>query len=86
MLYYWEGSELRAARVRTSPDFAILSRETVFTDSSYAPSCCFSNYDLHPDGKRFVMARRGGKQEEAGFVVVVNWFEELKARMGSAKK
>jgi serine/threonine-protein kinase len=83
-VYWWEGSLLRVAHVRTQPGFAVLSRETVLKDDAYMPNCCFPNYDIYPDGKRFIMARRGSAQQAAGLVLVTNWFEELKARMGAS--
>ncbi|MEX2153312.1 MAG: protein kinase [Gemmatimonadaceae bacterium] len=80
-LYYWERQQLRAAHLQTRPTFSIVRRETVLTDSLYARSCCFPNYDVHPDGKRFIMARSVTARVAPEFTVVTNWFEELKARM-----
>jgi hypothetical protein len=34
------------------------------------------NYDVHPDGRRFVMVKVG--ESESQLVVIVNWFEALK--------
>ena len=40
------------------------------------------HYDVTPDGRRFVMLR--AEQEElAELNVVLNWFEELKAKLGN---
>ena len=48
------------------------------------------NWDLHPDGERFIVAvnssagaaaNAGG--EEDRYLVVLNWFEELKERIGN---
>ncbi len=77
-LYYREGPSLRAARLRTAPTFAVLSRETVLTDPDYYRSCCFPNYDVSPDGKRIIMARRPGPSRVAGFVLVTNRGEEIR--------
>jgi len=87
-VFYWEGQQLRAARLRTRPAFAVVSRETVLTDSLYAPSCCFPNYDVYPDGRRFLIARRAPAQADAPneIVIVVNWFEQLKARMANTPR
>ncbi len=39
----------------------------------------FQDYDIHPDGKRFLMMKEEtGQQETAQINVVLNWFEELK--------
>ena len=50
----------------------------------------FRNWDMHPDGSRFVMVVTTGREqglEATGLAltevyVVTNWFEELKQRMG----
>jgi hypothetical protein len=39
-------------------------------------------YDVAPDGRRFVMVRPIEGLGETELVVVPNWFEELKARVG----
>ena len=46
----------------------------------------FRNYDLAPDGERFVLAKIGGTQTPgvdpfAGLIVVRNWHQELKERV-----
>ncbi len=35
------------------------------------------NWDIHPDGKRFVMIK-GGEKKPNRMNVVINWFEQLK--------
>jgi len=51
-------------------------------------------WDLHPDGERFLVtvndapaaaAASAGRQERARTLVVVNWFEELRERMGGRR-
>ena len=42
-----------------------------------------TTYDVSPDGKRFLMIKESGAEEGAApaqLVVVLNWFEELRAR------
>ena len=37
------------------------------------------NYDISPDGQRFLMIKAADEEEEPGQIhVVLNWFEELK--------
>jgi hypothetical protein len=45
------------------------------------------NYDVSPDGRRFLMLK-GGEQEAAPtqINVVLNWFEELKQKVPTGKK
>ena len=43
-------------------------------------------YDVSPDGQRFLMIKevaRGSSSTRAGMVVVLNWFEELKAKLSA---
>ena len=84
-LYYWRGEfalvdTLYAATVRTEPTFAVLSQAPVLTGSYLA-----ERWDLHPDGDRIVVAAdpSGDAGEVAPEVIVVeNFFEELKERVG----
>jgi Tol biopolymer transport system component len=39
------------------------------------------SYDVTPDGQRFLMTKRSGEQTRPRIVVVVNWFEELRAKV-----
>ena len=42
-------------------------------------------YDISPDDRRFLLMRRAGSGDEApqtALILVENWFEELKAKMG----
>lgn len=85
-LYYWleQGTPfpdtLVAARIGREPA-AVLSREVVLTGKFSV-----EDWDLHPDGDRIIIARDGGnveeEPEELRFLVVVNWFEELRSRLG----
>jgi hypothetical protein len=50
---------------------------TLFRDSTLVGS-----YDVTPDGERFLMLRRQPWAVPRRVVVVTNWFEELKAKVG----
>ena len=52
-------------------------------ESKYKQSGQRSDYDIAPDGQRFLMIRESGEQEKAvtQINVVHNWFEELKRRV-----
>ena len=43
------------------------------------------NWDIHPDGSRFIMVKSGdgGGAALSEVYLVVNWFEELERRMGN---
>ena len=40
-------------------------------------------YDVTPDDQRFVMIRLGGSGNAGELIVVENFFEELKAKVGN---
>ena len=75
-----------AARIRQEPTPVVLSRDTLFTGDYVG-----GNSDLHPDGDRLVIpqivgagtAPQGAAPGAERFIVVVNWFEELRQRMGN---
>jgi hypothetical protein len=39
-------------------------------------------YDVSPDGSRFLLMRPSTRAGQSELVVVQNWFEELRARVG----
>lgn len=45
---------------------------------AFEPTNAFANYDVTPDGERFVMVTRGGGTPPRELRIVLNWFEELK--------
>ena len=53
-------------------------------EGTFQTSVAFrANYDVAPDGQRFVMIQEGGQDSGAPqqINVVLNWFEELKRRV-----
>ena len=44
------------------------------------------DYDVSPDGQRFLMVKAGQEQAAAQINVVLNWFEELKQKVPTGKK
>jgi serine/threonine-protein kinase len=78
-LFYRSGDALAAAAVETTPDFRVLTREVLF-EGPYSLWPYHSNYDVLPNGQRFVMIKPV-RDESARLVVVLNWFEELRRLM-----
>jgi hypothetical protein len=39
------------------------------------------SYDVTPDGQRFLLTKLPGERPQPRIMVVLNWFEELRARM-----
>ncbi|HEX6943451.1 MAG TPA: protein kinase [Gemmatimonadaceae bacterium] len=82
-LFYIEGANLIAARLRTSPDFAVVSRDVILRNFGFAQSpCCTANYDVLPDGTGLIMALRNsplGQKDD--LIVVENLLTELDRRI-----
>ena len=73
-----------AARIQRNPVPVVLSRDSLFAAGYFR-----SGSDLHPDGDRLVVPQNLGQvadlESEASaerFIVVLNFFEELRQRMG----
>jgi hypothetical protein len=56
---------------------------TIFRPAPGEGTAYFGAYDVHPDGRRLIMARRltGQEGENPGLVAVENFTEELKGRV-----
>ena len=56
----------------------------LFSMDDYLPRNGHPMYDMSPDDRRFVMLRMGNEgAANAEAYLVVNWFEELRQRMGN---
>jgi serine/threonine-protein kinase len=78
-LYYrGRDDKLYAVPIQVSPNLSVGQREPLF-DDRFAKLLNRTNYDVMPDG-RFVMLKGG--DDPTNVVVVLNWFEELKERVG----
>ena len=94
-LYYRSGSQFLAVDVTMEPAFQVSVPELLFDVAAYGFNPfgdLFRNWDLHPDGSRFVMTRAavfaGSGGSGSGLAlnevfVVTDWFEELLERMGN---
>ena len=93
-VYYWSltagraGGEdvFLAARIRRNPTPVVLSRDSLFRGNYVQEQSA-----LHPDGDRLIIPQRlafaagseNGPADAERFIVVTNWFEELRQRMGN---
>ena len=75
-----------AAEVSDAPTFT-LGRATRLFQGPYVGAIPFGrNYDIAPDGERFLMVRQAtGGEVLTNLNVVVNWFEELRQRLGGGE-
>jgi len=82
-LFYRNGDQMMVVSVGTAPTFQAQTPRLLFEgsykyDSRDAALSSVSNYDISPDGQRFVMVKETEVQEAKQIHVVLNWFEELK--------
>ena len=77
-IFYRTSAGLVAAEVRTNPAFTVVSRKVLFPLHRYESSANNREYDVMPDDQTFVFFRQSGTGQ---LNLVLNWFEELKARM-----
>ncbi len=84
-LFYRNGSnELVRVEVLRGATFVTGEQQVLFSAREYGSFLFNRRYDVTPDDQRFVMIRNLGGQEEAGELIVVeNFFEELKAKVGN---
>jgi Tol biopolymer transport system component len=73
---------LVSAAFSAGPEFSVDSRTFLFDVSEFEPSQPHANYDVSPDGSRFVMVHQGVIPE---MVYVLNWAEEVRRRSRSAR-
>jgi hypothetical protein len=81
-LYFRNGTKFMAVDVKTRPTLAVGKPRLMF-EGDFVLS--HHDYGILPDGRHFIMIQPvGGKMPPAELHVVVNWSEELKARLAAA--
>ncbi len=77
-IFYRNGSKFYAASVVTAPSFSSSPGRLMF-DHPYAENPRReAQYDVFPDGQRFLMLKGDAAAASAQYYVVTNWAEELK--------
>lgn len=79
-LFYRTGAKMMSVAVETSPKLSLGAPRVLF-DLRYAfgSGITIPNYDVSPDGQRFVMVK--DESSSGRLNVVLNWQEELKQRV-----
>jgi dipeptidyl aminopeptidase/acylaminoacyl peptidase len=86
-IFYRSGEKMIAVETTTTPIFSAGKPKVLFA-GQYAPSLLTApNYDVSPNGQRFVMIKEDEQAATATQInVVLNWFEELKRRVPTGTK
>ena len=82
-LFYRRGEEMWAVPVSAEPSFQPGRPTLLFEGSFFELGSSLHNYDVSPDGKRFVMVQREEALESISerLKVVLNWLDELERRV-----
>jgi serine/threonine-protein kinase len=82
-LFYRDANDnLVAAGVVTEPTFSRGAQRTLFSAAEYDSQIMHRNYDISGDDQRFLMIGRDTTYGEGELILVQNFFEELKERVG----
>jgi serine/threonine protein kinase/Tol biopolymer transport system component len=86
-LFYRSGNKMMAVDIAMQPTFSAGKPKMLF-EGPYVPTPrSFPDYDVSPDGQRFLMLKADAQaQAPTQINVVLNWFEELKQKAPAGTK
>jgi dipeptidyl aminopeptidase/acylaminoacyl peptidase len=86
-LFYRSGDKMMAVDIATQPGFAAGTPRKLFEGRYELPPFPTTNYDVSPDGQRFLLLKPIEQEAASTQInVVLNWFEELKRRVPPGTK
>jgi eukaryotic-like serine/threonine-protein kinase len=87
-LFYRSGDKMMAVDIAAQPGFTAGTPRMLFEGGYQLAPVPVANYDVSPDGQRFLMLKPSEQAESAPtqINVVLNWFEELKQKVPTGKK
>ena len=86
-LFYRNGGKMMVVNIMTQPTFNAAKPKLLFEGHYAADSFPHRNYDVTPDGQRFVMVKPSEQELAVTQInVVLNWFQELKRRVGPGEQ
>jgi eukaryotic-like serine/threonine-protein kinase len=87
-LFYRSGDKMMAVEIASQPSFTAGKARILFVGQYQPPPATYPNYDVSPDGQRFLMLKsvEQGQAAPTQINVVQNWFEELKQKAPTGKK
>jgi len=81
LFYKSSDDQMTVATVAAGTGFEVRSRKALFSTADYDNDVEHPRYNVSPDDQRLLMSRKT-TSTESDLVLVLNWFTELKARMG----
>jgi serine/threonine-protein kinase len=87
-LFYRSGDKMMAVDIAAQPSFTAGKPRMLFEGHYQTTPVTYPNYDVSPDGQRFLMLKPIEQAQAAPtqINVVLNWFEELKRRVPTGTK
>jgi Tol biopolymer transport system component len=87
-LFYRSGDKMMAVDIATQPGFTAGKPRTLFEGRYELARVPINNYDVSPDGQRFLVLKPVEQAQSAPtqINVVLNWFEELKQKVPTGRK
>jgi hypothetical protein len=79
-LVFFRGQVALSVSVETAPALSVSAPRTLFKSSVMIPSARFRSVDISRDGSRIAMVVPLEDPRELEIRVILNWFEELKAK------
>ena len=76
-----EAKTLAAVPVQTTPTFSAGTATTLFETRYFVGGVLARTFDVSPDGQRFLMIKGAAAEQAPTMVVVLNWLEELEAKL-----
>ncbi len=83
LFYRRLGGDFMSVEVLPGPTFVTGERRVLFSAQGFRSAGSHQQYDVTPDDQRFVMIRNLGGADAGELIVVENFFEELKAKVGN---
>ncbi len=87
-LFYRNGTKMMAVEIATKPGFSAGTPKMLFEGTYAMPANSTPDYDVSPDGQRFLMLKPAEQEQGAPtqINIVLNWFEELKQKVPTGGK
>jgi hypothetical protein len=77
-LFYRQGDAMMVVDITTTPTVSVGKPRLLFEKRYNRSNSFWPNYDVTPDGQRFLMVSDGSQEAPTRINIVLNWFEELK--------